>query len=284
MEKFEELKKEFIEILRDKSPCQSEYKRVLTSIDQAKLLKIIYDNLSWCIEHNASPNAFLIKFDADILLASGLANTGLENIGIANSGDRNSGNRNSGDRNSGDRNSGNWNSGDRNSGDRNSGNRNSGDRNSGDRNSGNRNSGDRNSGDSNSGYRNSGNWNSGNRNSGDSNSGYRNSGAFCLDPNPKLVLFDVQTDIYVKDWEQMEPCRIMIDLTPNIWVESLYMTDKEKEQFPTYEILGGYLKSITMHEAWSNLWGNLTDEKKEVFTSLPHFDKEKFKAITGITV
>ena len=198
-----------------------------------------------------------------------LCNTGKDNTGRGNSGDRNSG-----DRNSGDRNSGYWNSGDRNSGDRNSGDSNSGDRNSGDRNSGNWNSGNWNSG----------NWNSGYRNSGDSNSGYRNSGAFCIDPNPKLILFDQPTNILVKDWEQSEAVRIMTNLDPTIWVPMSIMTDEEKAKHPKYETTEGYLKTITLKEAWRNLWPNLADDKKKLFTDLPNFCPDKFLEITGVDV
>jgi hypothetical protein len=221
---------------------------------------------------------------------SGDRNSGDRNSGNWNSGDRNSGDRNSGYRNSGDRNSGNWNSGDRNSGnwnsgDRNSGNWNSGDSNSGYRNSGYRNSGDSNSGNWNSGDRNSGNWNSGDRNSGDSNSGYRNSGAFCLDENPKLVLFDKLTDISVRDWENSEVVRTMNNLLETtIWVYPSSMTGEEKKAHPKYETTDGYLKTKTMHEAWKDMWGNLNEKQRKLFTDLPHFDAVKFEKITGIKV
>jgi hypothetical protein len=221
---------------------------------------------------------------------SGYRNSGYRNSGNWNSGDSNSGNRNSGDSNSGnwnsgDSNSGNWNSGNRNSGDRNSGDRNSGDSNSGNWNSGDRNSGDSNSGNWNSGNSNSGNWNSGNRNSGDSNSGYRNSGAFCTDINPKLICFDKQTDILIKDWEQSEAVSIMSELLENtIWVYSSQMTDNEKKANPKHETTDGFLKTKTTHEAWTDMWGNLSDKKKKVFYDLPNFDAKKFESITGIKV
>ena len=176
--------------------------------------------------------------------------------------------------NTGKDNSGNWNSGDWNSGNWNSGNRNSGDSNSG----------YRNSGDRNSGNRNSGNWNSGNRNSGDSNSGYRNDGAFCTDKNPKIRLFDKDCDMTVQEWEQTEVCNLMYRIDPNIWVDSSLMTDKEKEKYPFYKTTGGYLKSISMKEAWKDFWGNLTEEKKSLFTQLPNFDANKFEEITGIKI
>ena len=236
---------------------------------------------------------------------SGNSNSGDWNSGNRNSGDSNSGNRNSGDSNSGNRNSGDWNSGNRNSGYRNSGYRNSGYSNSGDWNSGNRNSGDSNSGDwnsgdsnsgdwnsgdsnsgnRNSGYRNSGDWNSGNRNSGDSNSGYRNSGAFCTDNNPVIWLFDKPTSIKVKEWEKHEAISIMKDLLENtIWIEDSLMSKEEKKTYPSYETTGGYLKVKTMHEAWADMWNNLNEAKKKIFTSLPNFDAKKFKIITGINV
>jgi hypothetical protein len=224
---------------------------------------------------------------AEVLVAAneGKENTGHSNSGHSNSGNWNSGNWNSGDRNSGDRNSGNWNSGNRNSGHRNSGDRNSGDRNSGDRNSGNWNSGNWNSGNWNSGNWNSGNWNSGDRNSGDSNSGYRNAGAFCLDSNPKLVLFDKLTNINVRDWENSEAVQTMADLLETaIWVYSENMSDDDKKKYPTHETTGGYLKVKTMYEAWADMWGNLSAKKRKLFTDLENFDADKFKVITGIDV
>ncbi len=219
-----------------------------------------------------------------------VANDGKKNTGYRNSGDSNSGYRNSGDSNSGNWNSGDSNSGYRNSGNWNSGNWNSGDSNSGDRNSGYWNSGNWNSGDRNSGNWNSGNWNSGyrnsgNRNSGDSNSGYRNSGAFCLDPNPKLFLFDKLTDINVLDWEESEAVKTMNDLLETtIWVYASNMTEEEKKANPKYETTGGYLKTKTIEESWADMWGNLNEEKRKLFTDLQNFSKDKFMQITGIDV
>jgi len=74
----------------------------------------------------------------------------------------------------------------------------------------------------------------------------------------------------------------MNNLNPNIWVWSSEMNAEEKIKYPTHETTGGFLKSIPYKEAWANMWGNLTDEKKKVFTSLPNFNSEKFFEITGI--
>ena len=82
----------------------------------------------------------------------------------------------------------------------------------------------------------------------------------------------------------MEVCRLMYSIEPIIWVPMSLMNDAEKAAHPKYETCDGYLKTITMHEAWANFWGNLQDDKKVLFTSLPNFDASKFKIITGITI
>ena len=223
---------------------------------------------------------------------SGHYNSGCRNSGNRNSGNRNSGNYNSGCRNSGNRNSGNYNSGDYNSGhcnsgDYNSGNYNSGCRNSGNRNSGNYNSGDYNSGHRNSGHYNSGNYNSGYCNSGDCNSGYFNScdyssGLFCTQ-DPKVKIFDIETDMTMKEVIQTDWYRMLfkysIDLTK--WIE---YTDEEKQSDKDKDLIGGYLKTYTYKEACKNWWDKYTDEERAVIMSMPNFNKEKFKQITGIEV
>ena len=174
-----------------------------------------------------------------------------------------------------------------NSGNCNSGNYNSGCRNSGNRNSGNYNSGDYNSGHRNSGHYNSGNYNSGYCNSGDCNSGYFNScdyssGLFCTQ-DPKVKIFDIETDMTMKEVIQTDWYRMLfkysIDLTK--WIE---YTDEEKQSDKDKDLIGGYLKTYTYKEACKNWWDKYTDEERAVIMSMPNFNKEKFKQITGIEV
>ncbi len=130
-----------------------------------------------------------------------------------------------------------------------------------------------NEGSNNTGYSNSGNW----------NSGYRNSGAFCTDSNPELYLFNKPTGIKVKDWENHKAIQIMNEhFNFAVWIPASMMTEEEKKTNPKYETTDGYLKTIPIKEAWINMWGNLSDEKKNVFTTLPNFDAEIFTEITGI--
>ena len=171
---------------------------------------------------------------------------------------------------------------DENTGFFNSGSCNSGDYNSGDCNSGNGNSGDRNSGNFNSGYCNSGNFNSGTRNSGDFNSCDYSSGLFCTQ-DPKVKIFDIETDMTMKEVMQTDWYRMLfkysVDLTK--WIE---YTDEEKQSDKDKDLIGGYLKTYTYKEACKNWWDKYTDEERAVIMSMPNFDKEKFKQITGIEV
>ena len=237
---------------------------------------------------------------------TGNRNTGDWNTGNRNTGDWNTGNRNTGDRNTGDRNTGDWNTGNRNTGDRNTGDRNTGNRNTGDWNTGNRNTGDRNTGDwntgnrntgdRNTGDRNTGDWNTGNWNTGDWNTGNRNTGDWnstehstgCFNTETENIrLFNKPSDWTYHDWLNSRARYVMNDCphTKTIWIDSEEMIDSEKEENPTWECTGGYLKTIHVtnsdKQAW---WDNLDESDKESVMSLPNFDRVVFKEVTGIEV
>lgn len=221
---------------------------------------------------------------------AGRCNSGLYNAGNWNSGNCNNGNHNSGNCNSGDCNSGRYNSGDHNSGSHNSGNFNSGRYNSGHCNSGNFNSGRYNNGDCNSGNYNSGNYNSGNFNSGRYNSGHWNTTNFssgCFNTKEaKILMFNKPSNWTFSDWWNSE-ARYILNNVPNnapTWIRSDDMTDEEKEKHPEYKTIDGYLKEIDNSKRVQPWWNNLSDHEKNVIKSLPNFDAEIFKEITGIDV
>jgi hypothetical protein len=62
------------------------------------------------------------------------------------------------------------------------------------------------------------------------------------------------------------------------------MTDEEKEAHPGWEARDGYLKHISLKEAWGNMWPNLNEKSRKVFRELPNFDAEKFREITGVEI
>ena len=181
------------------------------------------------------------------------------NSNSSNSGYCNSGDSNSGDSNSGDSNSGNWNSGNSNSGDLNSGNRNSGDMNSGDLNSGDWNSGDWNSGD----------W---------------NSGLFNTEKNPKLKMFDKESDWTIEDWYSSDARDIMntCPYTYSDFINESDMTEEEKDNHPEYKTIGGFVKTfVATKEDKEKWWNDLSDTDKNVIRALPNFDFDKFRQCVG---
>ena len=148
-------------------------------------------------------------------------------------------------------------------------------------NEGRNNTGHSNSGHYNSGYYNSGDSNSGNSNSGYYNSGNRNSGIFNSN-TPPLRMFNRES---TWTWDYYYRTRInylIHSITPCIWVDSNNMTEDEKKHNPNYEVVGGYLKKISLKESWVNLWNTLSKDDKEEFYKLPNFDWDIFTEITSI--
>ena len=155
----------------------------------------------------------------------------------------------------------------------NSGDCNSGDCNSGDCNSGNWNSGDCNSGDLNSGNRNSGNRNSGNWNSGHCNSGYFNTN------EPFVRIFNKESN---KTRAEINfPSFLYFDL--NVWVSYDTATSEEKEKYKNeIETCGGFLKTLEYKEAFRLAWDKASKEEHKKLLTLPNWDNEIFKEISGI--
>ena len=168
-----------------------------------------------------------------------------------------------------------------NTGKDNTGRDNTGNRNTGNRNTGNWNTGDRNTGNRNTGNENTGNWNTGDWNSTDFSTGCFNT------KEEKIRLFNKRSKWTYRDWRCSLARDLMCDCphTKTVWINEKYMTDSEKEENPTWECTGGYLKIIeATNEDKQKWWDNLDDEDREEVMSLPNFDKDIFKEITGIEV
>ncbi len=192
-------------------------------------------------------------------------NTGNWNSGNHNTGDHNTGNLNTGHLNSGDRNTGVWNTGDWNTGNRNSGNRNSGDRNTGDHNTG--------------------NWNSGNHNTGNWNTIDRSTGYFNTVQEHIVMVFN--KPMLSSDFHKLDlPSFLFFSLVE--FVQSSEMTDEEKEENPSYEKTGGYLKKLSYKEAFQKSYNDLSEEERVEQTkqlkALPNFDADVFYEISGIRI
>ena len=216
---------------------------------------------------------------------TGYYNTGDYNAGDYNTGNRNTGGRNTGRRNTGHRNTGDYNSGHWNTGHRNTGNYNTGNYNTGHCNTGHRNTGDYNSGDYNIGNRNTGNCNTGNWNTGEWNTGSRNTGVFCTETH-NLLFFDHESDLTFGDWRQSKARKLLRQIPRNVveWIKVDNMTEEEKEQYPTYETTGGFLKVLDQKDSAQMWWDGLSEYDRSVIYAIPNFDKEKFEKCIGITI
>ena len=71
---------------------------------------------------------------------------------------------------------------------------------------------------------------------------------------------------------------------PFVLTEWIDYSGEEKKACPQKELTGGYLKSYTYEEACKNWWDEMTEENKEIVLSMPNFNSEIFKEITGIGV
>ena len=99
-------------------------------------------------------------------------------------------------------------------------------------------------------------------------------------------MFNKPSDWTLRDWWGSE-AKSILDNVPNnvpLWIRSDDMTDEEKEKHPEYETTGGYLKEINNSKSVQAWWNNLSDHEKNVIKSLPNFDAEIFKEITGIDI
>ena len=138
------------------------------------------------------------------------------------------------------------------------------------------NSGNRNSGDWNSGYGNSGDKNSGDKNSGDWNSGDGNSGYF----NTKVPVYFFNKPSDVEYSKELENKIRGLNVKPILeWVPTSKMSDQEKLDNPSHKTTDGFLRKTGRHD-----WRYLTEQDKEFIKSLPNFDDNIFKQISGISL
>ena len=156
---------------------------------------------------------------------------------------------------------------------------NTGNRNTGNRNTGNRNTGNRNTGDCNTGNRNAGDYNTGNRNTGDCNTGNYNTGD-CNTDTPTVRLFNKDSGLEFFGETHFKFRSILSKYQKNkcVWVYKKNMSDREKEDNPSYKTTGGYLKvnSTTYNGI------EVTKEDREFLESLPNFCPKILEECTGI--
>ena len=162
-------------------------------------------------------------------------------------------------------------------------------------NTGDYNTGYYNTGDYNTGYYNTGDYNTGNCNTGDMNTGNNNTGncnkssfnTGCFNTEEqKIMLFNKPSDITYREWINSDARDLLNQIPKDVveWVDEEDMTDEEKAAYPTYETIGGYLKTLDESESGQLWWNELSDCNKQIIKSIPNFDPDIFYECTGIKV
>jgi len=190
--------------------------------------------------------------------------------------------------NSGFHNDGYQNIGDRNIGNQNIGNQNIGDVNIGDANIGNRNIGTENIGDWNFGNKNKGNQNLGNKNNGECNSGNSNTGSWNLGSNNK-GFFNTKTPEFItvfnkpclrEVWDAAEKPKFIYNVTYVKWIFYEETTIVERMHNPKLKETNGYLRVLSLEEAWEEAIEEASKRDIELLKALPNFDSDVFFEIT----
>ena len=131
-----------------------------------------------------------------------------------------------------------------------------------------------NTGDMNSGYSNTGDMNSGNRNTGMFNKCSYSNGFFNT-KEPTVNIFNVDSGMTASEFYIS---KYYVALISSPFILTKWIEDESKG------LIGGYLKEYTFKEACQNWWNKMSDENKEIIKSIPNFNAEIFKEITGIEV
>ena len=140
------------------------------------------------------------------------------------------------------------------------------------------NTGDSNTGDSNTGYR-----NTGDSNTGDWNKTNRSAGVFC-NTEPKMVIFNKETDMTWKEWKNSEAYDILSKIIKSKWILYNDMTVKEKSEQKHAKTCGGYLKETKRKTGSKEWWENLEMYEKATIVQLPNFDLDIFNDIMEFKV
>lgn len=135
----------------------------------------------------------------------------------------------------------------------------------------------------NSGHHNIGDFNSGDRNSGIANKCNYSNGVFCNEDDKNIRIFNKASGMSLKDFYESRYWEA-IKNAPFKLAERTEYTAKEKTADPQKELVGGYMRTYTMEEAWESWWNELSDEDRQIIMDIPNFDPEIFKDITGIEV
>lgn len=131
------------------------------------------------------------------------------------------------------------------------------------------------------GYRSTGHYSTGNRSTGHWSISDYSTGNFSTEDYSGFGCFDKPCTL--EEWrEAYKPDWLYFNLIE--WVCEEDMTDKEKEDHPTYQTTGGYLKVYRYKEAFQKSYNSATREEQLKIKDLPNFNADKFYEISGIRI
>ena len=130
------------------------------------------------------------------------------------------------------------------------------------------------------GYMNVGDMNVGYMNVGDWNVGKYHTGYFNT-IEPTLSMFNKDTGKKKEDLDLNLPLFLYFGLT--VWVSHDTATDEEKKAHKQeIEACGGFLKKLDYKDAFRISWDKASPDEHKKLLSLPNWDNEIFKEISGI--
>ena len=187
-----------------------------------------------------------------------------KSTGDSSTGDGSTGDRSTGDRSTGYRSTGDYSTGHESTGDSSTGYRSTGYRSTGNYSTGDKSTGDHSTGDRSTGDRSTGNWSISDKSTGD----------FSV-YDGDYQMFDKTCS--KKEYEAHRPEWLYFSIMR--WVNKEAMTEKEKEDNPTYLTTLGYSKRLSFKEAAFTSWKNTTDEDRRNTLKLTNFNDVIFKYI-----
>ena len=131
------------------------------------------------------------------------------------------------------------------------------------------------------GNQSTGHWSTGDYSTGNWSISDYSTGHFSTEDHSGFGAFDKPCTL--EEWRMAaKPGFLSFNLTE--WVNEISMTDKEKEENPSYKTTGGYLKVYDYQEAWKRSFDeqdNIEEQIKQL-EALPNFNYDKFVQISGI--
>ena len=107
---------------------------------------------------------------------------------------------------------------------------------------------------------------------------------FNTEKNPKIKIFDKDSDWTIEDWYRSDARDIMnsCPCTYSDFINESDMTEEEKENHPEYKTIGGYIKTfVATKEDKEKWWNDLSVTDKDIIRALPNFDFDKFRQCVG---